>query len=84
MELYQANQLIDQAQSEKSWLFGEFDRARDCQAIEELRRICCVEADRAQQLKLGELSMQQKENPSTANQLLAQIQDFARQSEFLE
>ena len=29
--------------------------------IEEIRRICFVEADRARQLKLDELSMKQKE-----------------------
>ena len=52
------------------------DRARDGQEIEELRRICCAEADRARQLKLDELSMQQKENPSTVNQLMAQIQEL--------
>ena len=54
------------------------DRARDCQEIEELRRLCSMEADRARQLKLDELSMQQKENHSTVNQLLAQIQEIAR------
>ena len=93
MELFQANQLSDQAQREKSWLFGELDvrkrafqedRARDCQGIEELRRICRAEADRARQLKLDELSMQQRENPSTVNQLLAQIQDLQDKGEFLE
>ena len=51
-------------------------RARDCQEIEELRRICCAEADRARQLKMDELSLQQKENPSTVSQLVAQIQEF--------
>ena len=84
MELYQANQLSDQAQKEKSWLCEEMgmknrashqDRQRDCQEIAELRRNCCMEAVRAQQLKLDELPTQQKENFSTVNQLLAQIQD---------
>ena len=77
MELYQANQLSDQAQRAKSWLCEESDmrniafqegRARDCQEIEELRRICCVEADRARQMKLDELS--------SASQLMAQIQEL--------
>ena len=64
MELYQAAQLSDQAQREKSWpseklemrnrAFQE-DRARGCQEIQELRRICCAEAERARQLKNDEL-----------------------------
>ena len=37
------------------------DRAKDCQAIEELRRICCEETDKARQLKIDEPSMQQRE-----------------------
>ena len=59
MELYQANQWTDQAPREKinssrelemrNRLFQE-SRARDCQEIEELRRICCEEIDRAGQL----------------------------------
>ena len=85
MELYQANQVSDQAQREKSWLCEELDmrnrafqedRARDIQEIEELRRICCAEADRARQLKYDELSMQQKENLSTLILLKAQIQEL--------
>ena len=69
MELCQANQLIDQTQREKSWLFGELgmsnkvcreDRAKDCQEIEELRRVCCAEADRARQLKIHELSVYER------------------------
>ena len=56
MELYHANQLTDRTQRVKSWLcdgleminkaFQE-DRARRCQVIEELRRNCCTEAERA-------------------------------------
>ena len=85
MELYQENQLTDQAQREKSWPCEELDirnkaieedRARDYQDIEELRRICCAEADRARRLKYDELSTQQKENPSTVNQLMVQIQEL--------
>ena len=77
--------MSDQAQREKSWLCEELDMrnlafqedlARDCQEIEELRRICCAEADRARQLKYDELSMRQKENLSTLNQLMAQIQEL--------
>ena len=85
MELYQENQLTDEAQREKSWPCEELDirnkaseedRARDYQDIEELRRICCAEADRARRLKYDELSTQQKENPSTVNQLMVQIQEL--------
>ena len=51
-------------------------RARNCQDIEELRRICCEETDRARQLRIDELSVQQERSPSTVSQLLTQIQDL--------
>ena len=51
--------------------------------IEELRRICCVEADRARQLKLDEPSVQQKENP-TRESAYGSDSGVARQGEFLE
>ena len=51
--------------------------------LEELRRICCVEADRARQLKLDEPSVRQKENPFTVNQLMAQIQELQDKVNFL-
>ena len=35
------------------------NRAKDCQEIEELRRICREETDRARHLKFDELSLQQ-------------------------
>ena len=44
--------------------------------MEELRRICCEERDRARQLRIDELSVQQEENPSTVNLLLARIQEL--------
>ena len=56
-------------------LFQE-SRARNCQEIEESRRICREETDRARQWRIDELSMQQERNPSTVSQLLTQIQDF--------
>ena len=34
----------------RNWLFQE-DHARDCQEIEELRRICCKETDRARRAR---------------------------------
>ena len=41
--------------------------------IEELRRICREETERARQLRTDELYAQKKEEPSTVNQLLSQI-----------
>ena len=35
-----------------------------------------MEVDRARQLKLDELFMQQEENPSTVNQFMTQIQEL--------
>ena len=61
----------------QSWPVGELetrnkvvqkDRAKDCQTIEELRRICCEEADKARQLKIDELFFQQRENLSPVSQ----------------
>ena len=84
-ELYQESQLTDQTRREKSWPSEELemrnrsfqeDRARNCQEIEELRRICCAEAERARQFKYDELSVQQRENPSAVSQLLTQIQEL--------
>ena len=56
-------------------LFQE-DHARDCQEIEELRSICCEEANRARQARNDELSMQQERNPATVSQVVAQIRDL--------
>ena len=36
---------------------------------------CCTEAERAQQLRIDELSRQEKESQSTVNQLMVQIQE---------
>ena len=46
----------------RSRLYQE-NHAKDCQEIEELRRICCEETDRARQLRIDELSMHQERNP---------------------
>ena len=56
-------------------LFQE-SRARNCQEIEESRRICREETERARQWRIDELSTQQERNPSAVSQLLTQIQDF--------
>ena len=37
---------------------------------------CRKQADRARQLRIDELSVQKKDNPSTVNQLLSQIQEL--------
>ena len=72
MELSQAPPWIEQAQREKSWLFGELDtrnrafqedRGTYCQEIGELRRICCMESGGARQLKIDEFSVQQNTIP---------------------
>ena len=44
--------------------------------IEELRRICCEETDRARQARFDVLSMHQERNPTTVSQLLIQVQDL--------
>ena len=84
LELYQANQWADQARREKINLCGALEmrnrcfqesRARTRQAIEELRRICCEETQRARRLRIDELSMQQERNPTTVSQLLTWMQD---------
>ena len=48
-------------------------QAKDCQEIEELRRICCEDADRA---RIDELSLHQARKPMIVSQLLAQVQDL--------
>ena len=46
---------------------------RPCQEIQESRRICCEETDRARQARIDELSVHQKRNPTTVSQLLTRI-----------
>ena len=90
---YSYNKPIDghiKAQREKIRLYGELElknrlfqenHARGCQEIEELRRVCCEEADRARQARFDELSMHQERNP--VSQLLTQIQDLQNTIKFL-
>ena len=70
-QLHQASRWADQAQGDQISLYGEFqlrsrlfqeNHARDCQHIEDLRCICCEEADRGRQARSDELSMQQVRN----------------------
>ena len=56
--------------------FFQESRARDCQGMEELRRVYCEETHRARQLRIDELSLQQERNPTTVSQLLTHIQDL--------
>ena len=81
---HQASRWADQAQRDKISLYGEMevrnwlfkeDQARDCQEIEELRRICCEEKDRARQATIDELSIQLEWNPTTVSQMMAQIRE---------
>ena len=83
LQVLQAN-IWDNAQSERISLCGELEmrnklfqesRTKDCQEIEELRRRCCEESDRARQAKLDELSMMQQRDPQTVSQLLAQMRE---------
>ena len=50
--------------------------ARTCQDIEEIRRICWEEPDRARHLKFDDLSVEQERDPNTVSQLLTVIQDL--------
>ena len=74
--LYETGMQLQSQRMEKSWLCHELemrnrafqeDRARNCQEIEELRRICCTEAERARQLRSDELSTQKEEGKSTVS-----------------
>ena len=85
LELNQANRWADQAQRERIGWHGELEmrsrlfqesRQRDCQNIEELRRFCSLEAEKARQSRIEELSMNQERSPSVVNQLMIQIQEL--------
>ena len=76
---------VDGELKEKKTFWGELelgdglfqeDNARDCQEVEELRRVCCEETDRARQAKIDELSMHQERNPPTVSQLMDQTQEL--------
>ena len=79
LQLQQANQWVDQAQRDKTSLYGELEmrdrlfrenQAKDGKEIEELRIICCEETDRARQARSDVLCMHQERNPTTLSQLL--------------
>ena len=86
LQLHEANQRADQAQREKINLRGKQRmrnriyqecHTRTCQEIEELRRICHEETDRARQARIVELSLHQGRNPTTVIQLLTQLQIYS-------
>ena len=52
---------------------------RDCKEIEELRRFCHEEADKARRSRIEELSMNQERSPTVVNQDLRETQEFAEQ-----
>ena len=93
LQQQQANQWADER--EKINLFGELEmrnrhfrenQATYCQEIEELRRICWEETNRARQTRIDELSMHQERKgilPTTMSQLLTQNSGFTKQHEFL-
>ena len=75
LQQHQANQWADQALREKISLCGKLDmrnrlfnesRTESCQEIEELRRICCEDTDRARRARIDELSRHQERFLSTA------------------
>ena len=74
---------VFQGERESTSSFCEENHARDFQEIEELRSICCEEADRARQARIGEFSLQQQRNPTTVSQMMAQILGITEQSEIL-
>ena len=75
-QLQQANRWADHAQRDTPSLCRELEvrnrlfqesQAKDCQEIQELRRMCREETDRARQAIIDELSMQQERNPTTVS-----------------
>ena len=60
----------------EKWTLPRKSRKKLQSQIDGLRRISCEETDKARQLRIDELSMQQERNPTTVRQLLIQIQDL--------
>ena len=52
------------------------DRTKRDQEIEELKKMCCTEAERGKPLRIHELSTPEEESKSTVNQLMVQIQEL--------
>ena len=84
LQLQKEKQRANQ-QRDKISLYGELEmrnrlirkhQAKDCQEIEELKRTCCEEADRARQARIDESSMHQERNPMTVSPLLTLIREY--------
>ena len=76
-QLHQASRWADQAQRDKISLYGELElrnrlfrenHARECQEVEELRRIFLEGANQARHARNEELSMQQQRYPTNVSQ----------------
>ena len=53
---------------------GSFKKiTQENQEIEELRRVCCEESNRARRAGIDDLSVHQERNPTTFSQLFTQI-----------
>ena len=86
MELYHTNQVYENSRREQAWLQAELEnrerahqetRIRTLQEGEVLKRICCADAERSEQLRGGDLSRQELlESQSTVNQLTTLIQEL--------
>ena len=63
-------------------LFRE-SRARNCQDVEELRRFCSLEAEKARQSRIEELSLNHEMSPSVVNQLISEIQKLQNKANSL-
>ena len=73
------------SEREKISLYGELElrnrvfqknHARDRREIEELKRKHCEQIERTRKARSESFSVQQRRNPTTVGQMMAQIQDF--------
>ena len=85
LELNPSNTGADQAQRERISLHGELElrnrcfqesRARNCQEIVEIRRFCSLDAEKARQSRIEELSKNQERRPSVVDHLMSEIQEL--------
>ena len=78
MELYQANQLSDHSQREKSWLCTELDRPEGFlqENHSRIETVVLCRSWKSEQMRIDELSVQKKKGQSAENQLTVQIQEL--------
>ena len=62
--------------------FFQEDHARDCQEIEELRRVCCEEADRARQARIDEIVYASREESYHCESIDGSDSGITEQSKF--